>query len=141
MSVIEIGSVFHTSRLNPYNEARLVFIEGKLQYSEIGLQPDEVFFGEDSEGRRVQLRGKFDYANIDLTHVAAKSRFVKINNSLVQVCFQSTRPEFHASVFKRDNPCVKISRCTFFTSDQEQAFEKKKSFMKNISKIVIVEDD
>lgn len=122
MSVLEIGSVWDTSRLNPYREPRLVFAEAK--------------------GRDVEIRQNFHYADINVNGVTAKARVLKINKANIQFCFQSTSPEYHASIFKRDNPCLKITHCTLYTRQLEELFEKKRNaFLRSPAKLVLIDDD
>ena len=111
MSVIEIGSVFHTSRFNPYREPHLVFLQGEFRSFSESAQPS---------------LSTLDTAAVVLRNVHAHSRLIRVKGRRVYVCFQSTRPEFYASVFKRDNPAVNISRCILYTREDESLFEKKK---------------
>ena len=125
MSVIEIGSVFHTSRLNPYREPRLVFLEGELKTFSESVQQSLT-------------------TAVDLRNVHAHSRLIRvIKGRRVYVSFQTTRPEFYASVFKRDNPAVNISHCILYTTADESLFEKKHIFTsKSGSKeVVLLEDE
>ena len=47
ISVFEIGSVWDTSRLNSYREQRLVFIQDKLQFSEVRVNKDDLSLAQD----------------------------------------------------------------------------------------------
>lgn len=125
MSVIEMGSVFHTSRFNPYRELRLIFLQGEFRSFSESVRP-------------------LDAAAVVLRNVHAHSRLIRVKGMRVYVCFQSTRPEFYASVFKRDNPAVNISRCILYTREDESLFEKKKYIFtsKTGSKeVVLLEDE
>lgn len=128
MSVIEIGSVFHTSRFNPYREPRLIFLHGEFRSFSESAQPS---------------LSTLDAAAVVLRNVHAHSRLIRVKGRRVYVCFQSTRPEFYAIVFKRDNPAVNISRCILYTREDERLFEKKYIFTtKTGSKeVVLLEDD
>ena len=141
MSVIEIGSVWDTSRLNPYREPRLVFIEAKLQLSE-GVNKNDNFLARNPKDRDVDIRQNFHCGKIYVSRSHTKARLLKINKASVQFCFQSKFPEYAASIFKRDNPCLKITRCTLYTREQEEIFEKKKNaFLRSSAKIVVLDDD
>ena len=49
--------------------------------------------------------------------------------------------EKQASIFKRDNLCLKITHCTY-TCKQEEIIEKKKNtFLRSSAKIVVFDDD
>ena len=88
MSVFEIiGSVWNTSQLNPYREPRLVFIEAKLQFSEVVLNKDDLFLACDLKGREAKIHEKFDCANISVTCLHAKARFLKVKKTSIQFCF------------------------------------------------------
>ena len=142
MSVIEIGSVWDTSRLNPYREPRLVFIEAKLQLSGEGANKNDNFLVRNPKGRDVEIRQNFHCSKIYVSRFHTETRLLKINKASVQFCFQSTFPEYASSIFKRDNPCLKITRCTLYTREQEEIFEKKKNaFLRSPAKIVILDDD
>ena len=81
---------------------------------------------------------------VDLQNVHAHSRLIRvINGRQVYISFQSRRPEFYASVFKRDNPAVNISHCILYTTADESLFEKKHIFTsKSGSKeVVLLEDE
>ena len=128
MSVIEIGSVFHTSRFNPYREPRLIFLQGEFRSFSESVQPS---------------LSTLDAAAVVLRNVHAHSRLIRVKGRRVYVCFQSTTPEFYASVFKRDNPAVNISRCILYTREDESLFEKKKSIQSKTGskEVALLEDE
>ena len=141
MSVLEIGSVWYTSRLNPYREPRLVFVEAKVRFTEAGQNDNDLSIARDIKGRDVEIRENFHYADINVSGVTAKARVLKVNKASIQFCFQSTSPEYHASIFKRDNPCLKITRCTLYTRQQELFEKKRNAFIRSPAKLVVIEDD
>lgn len=128
MSVIEIGSIFHTSRFNPYREPRLIFLQGEFRSFSESAQPS---------------LSTLDAAAVVLRNVHAHSCLIRVKGRRVYVCFQSTRPEFYAIVFKRDNPAVNISRCILYTREDERLFEKKYIFTSKTGskEVVLLEDD
>ena len=112
MSVIEIGSVFHTSQFNPYREPHLNFLQREFRSFSESMQPS---------------LSTLDATAVVLRNVHAHSRLIRVKGRRVFVCFQSKRPEFYASVFKRDNPAVNILCCILYTQEDESLFQRKKS--------------
>ena len=115
-----------------------------MKFSEENLKENETFCGwEDEDGRKILLPQKFQNADVHFTNVStAWNRLLWVDNDFVHACFISTLPEYQCSVFKSDNPAIKISCCIFYTREDGELFKKQALFTsKKGSKKVIRLDD
>ena len=100
---------------------------------------------ENGNERKILLPQKFQNADVHFTNVStARNRLLRVNNDFVHVCFISTTPEYHCSVFKRDNPAMKIFRCVFYAREDSELFKKKQALftsMRGSKKVIRLDDE